>query len=649
MSPRSSPVDTSQRPYEVAIVGNDMLLAARPARAMQLAHALLACGFDLVVPVSWGDEAIAEHVLRTVVARGTSPAIFCACPSVRARLLATGSELAPHLISLVAPCVATARYLRALQPDATLRVTYIGRCEGGRDGEIERWVAPTELLAMLVGRGISLARQPAVFDSVVPPDRRRFFSQPGGCPTSSALADRAPERRLVTITDEEFSTELAQYLVSGENVLVDLAPLLACACCGGVGALLAGSPVGRDEIARLEPPPALSPILDLDLDLDISLEATIEPSPMAGEREVERRQAASDLATESEPLFPARLPGAQPIEPARLRAEQRRIAVTPAGVVSVPAHASPARESGASRASQASSVSSPLSPSSATAAEHLPHVRDAGSGELHASEQDRTPTTSPIQQVSYPSIGSGSSEPPVAEHHRPAETVSVRHRTPVHQVFHVGRLGPHPRAHASDGVVLPRAYVGRRPSASGLEESDPDGLSALPEVERPLRIDVEPLSATSGERRLPDEPIEASGGHQTAGAGPESRQEQPVSPPVAAPFDIHEPTATAGDASRAAAPAAGGTGVRPERLAVEAEARTRPAGVAVPPEASLAEATRGVRERSSSRSRIPAARAPLSSRERKLRSVFVFVASVVAVAALIVALAVILRRTPALH
>src|SRR5690606_23192889 len=98
MSPRP-PADTSARPYEVAIVGNDAVLAALPARPLQLAHAILACGYDLVVPVSWGEEVVAEHALRAISARGGAPAVFCACPTLRARLLASGSELAPFLIS----------------------------------------------------------------------------------------------------------------------------------------------------------------------------------------------------------------------------------------------------------------------------------------------------------------------------------------------------------------------------------------------------------------------------------------------------------------------------------------------------------------------------------------------------------------------
>jgi len=43
-----------------------MLLAALPGRPVQLAHAILAAGFDLVIPVSWGEEVLAEHALRVL-------------------------------------------------------------------------------------------------------------------------------------------------------------------------------------------------------------------------------------------------------------------------------------------------------------------------------------------------------------------------------------------------------------------------------------------------------------------------------------------------------------------------------------------------------------------------------------------------------
>lgn len=153
--------DPRTRTYKVALVGNDSLVAALPAlpaRPVQFAHAVLAYGFDLALPVSWGEEALAHAALQQLSAGGNKPVIFCACPSVRDRLLSAGSELAPHLISLVAPPVA----------------------------------------AQLSERGISVAAQPTVFDSVVPPDRRRPSAVRHLTPTRKMwhLARNAPHARV---------------------------------------------------------------------------------------------------------------------------------------------------------------------------------------------------------------------------------------------------------------------------------------------------------------------------------------------------------------------------------------------------------------------------------------------------------------------
>lgn len=409
MSPRP-PADTSARPYEVAIVGNDAVLAALPARPMQLAHAILACGYDLVVPVSWGEEVVAEHALRTISARGGAPAVFCACPTLRARLLASGSELAPFLISLVAPSVATARYLRALQPGVPLRITLIGGCPGAPDPSIDTRVAPRDFLHLLANRGIALDRQPAVFDSVVPPDRRRHFSLPGGCPAPRALESRAPDRRLVTITDDAFSSELAEHLLGHENVLIDLSPRLGCACCGGVGDHGHWGPTGREEILRHEPPRSPTPILDHDVVVSVVADVPTESTPLDAERQPSawrelRRPApppsespargwSRQEARRSEPAGPEprrrerdravvgeapreptgrlRLPGAVPIESARSRGARRHIAVTPSGAMSaVSAEAkgsgyweparTPALKSPAREGSAGSSATAPLS------------------------------------------------------------------------------------------------------------------------------------------------------------------------------------------------------------------------------------------------------------------------------------------------
>ncbi len=357
MSPRP-PADSESRRLTVAIVGNDAVLTALPSRTMQLAHALHACGFDFVVPVSWGEELVAREVLRVMATRDASPAIFCACPLQRARLLASGSELAPFLVSLASPTVATARYLRALHQSVPLHITAIGGCPDEPDPSIDVRIASLELHALLDAHGVLLAEQPDIFESVIPPDRRRYFSLPGGCPTPRMLELRVPERQVVTITDAAFADELGDVLLGGESVLVDLSPRLACVCCGGfvAGAGVGGG--GRDLILRQEPPRALSSLLEHGVVVDLSPEppdpGTRHRSRWPGDdapRDVGRstylppdsdawRGGATDLPTQMEssatidaagepvPMSPATPPAGQ-----RAVIDRPRIAVTPAGAV----------------------------------------------------------------------------------------------------------------------------------------------------------------------------------------------------------------------------------------------------------------------------------------------------------------------------
>jgi hypothetical protein len=267
MSLPSPRLERSSLP-SIAIVGNDAFLAAAPATPIQLAHACLASGFDIAIPGSWGDELIAAEVLRQLPSRDDEPAVMCSCPHVASRVLAAGSDLAAFLISLVSPPVAAARYVRALYEGRPIHVTYIGACPSADDPSIDARLTPDEFLVMLAERNISLATQPQVFDSVVPPDRRRWCSLPGGLPVSQLVAHESPGRSVVDIRTGDFSTELAQSLVAGESVLIDLAPRLACPCSGA----RAGIPAerAREAVMDLEPPRASAPIIEPEVSVSLS-------------------------------------------------------------------------------------------------------------------------------------------------------------------------------------------------------------------------------------------------------------------------------------------------------------------------------------------------------------------------------------------
>jgi hypothetical protein len=251
----------------VAILGVDALLAARPATPVQLAHACQAAGYAAVYPVSWGDELLATACVRRVAARGDEPAIFCACPHVSDALLEVGPDLARFLVPLVSPPVACARYLRALYGYSRVRITYIGACPGAHDPAIDARLTPMQFLGVLTQLDIALLEQPEVFESVLPPDRRRHRSIPGGAPTAETLSSEGDARTLVEIIDDDWKTELAQRLLLRGRALFDVAPSLGCHCAGarpGVSPAAA-----RPSVVALEPPRASSDVIDPNVAVDV--------------------------------------------------------------------------------------------------------------------------------------------------------------------------------------------------------------------------------------------------------------------------------------------------------------------------------------------------------------------------------------------
>lgn len=251
----------------VAILGVDALLAARPATPVQLAHACQAAGYAAVYPVTWGDELLAAACVRRVAARGDEPAIFCACPHVSDALLEVGSDLARFLVPLVSPPVACARYLRALYGYNRVRITYIGACPGAHDPAIDARLTPMQFLGVLTQLDISLQEQPEVFESVLPPDRRRHRSIPGGAPTVEMLASESTARTLVEIIDDDWKTELAQRLLSREPALFDVAPSLGCHCAGARPGVAPAA--ARPSVVALEPPRAASDVIDPHVAVDV--------------------------------------------------------------------------------------------------------------------------------------------------------------------------------------------------------------------------------------------------------------------------------------------------------------------------------------------------------------------------------------------
>lgn len=262
------------------ILGTDTVLAATPATAVQLSHACRAAGYEAVVPASWGDELIAARVLARLEVSG-GPAIQCSCPLVAERFAAHGDAIQPMLICTISPVVAAAEYLRALYAPARPAITFAGACGGGASDGIDVWLSSDELFSSLSERGIKLGDQPTEFETL-PPDRRRFHSEPGGVPVRAALRQLDPARTYVELHGPDFVVSAGQHLLAEESVLLDVSAALGCACAGATHGAAA---VARARVREHEPPRAPSPIVDhripIVLDAELARSKVLQPAAVS--------------------------------------------------------------------------------------------------------------------------------------------------------------------------------------------------------------------------------------------------------------------------------------------------------------------------------------------------------------------------------
>jgi hypothetical protein len=472
----------------VAIIGNDAVLAAAPATPVQLAHACLRRGYSMAVPASWGDELVASEALRRLASRARGPAVMCVCPFVRSRLLTPGPDLAPFLVSLVSPPVAAARYLRAVYADAGVHITYIGGCPGADDAAIDACLTPDAFLADLAEQNIALSEQPLVFDSIVPPDRRRWCSLPGGVPTAEVLWSDTDTRTLIEIDRDDVSTDLAQHIITHEHVLLDLAPSLGCACSGAVGSIPPRS--ARVAVTALEPPRALGPIIDpvvvVSLEVPVRADAASDggvDGQAAAERgpsDVREPRASDSLGAQATPP-PT---GAELEITSELEAE---IEASDADVVAECVVIAGESEPVDSRAAADNAAPTETT----TMDEDVTHITAPPTApEVAAPRADESVSASTADQPA----------PPPGED----DQLDVRRNTPSpNAVRHTPTSIP--KVTASDGRALPRAYVAKRrtPAAgmptvsdAGAPPAEQVGSPPPPPGDRPP--DLRDASAASG-------------------------------------------------------------------------------------------------------------------------------------------------------
>lgn len=240
-------------PLRVAILGNDAVLEARPATPVQLAQACLRASFDFVVPASWGEELIAHQYAESLGPYEGPAPVLCHCP-LAAQALGEHMETMPTL-ALASPPVATARYLRHVYEPRALVITYVGRCPGAVGPDLDAVVAPDRLLSILNDAGIAPTAQQEIYQSMIPPDRGRYASQPGGMPNAQFLA-RETGVSLQEVSPVALAAQRSA-IPAHERVALDCTRLAGCVCAAQPQAMVA-----------IEPPRRTVPVVarfDLDL------------------------------------------------------------------------------------------------------------------------------------------------------------------------------------------------------------------------------------------------------------------------------------------------------------------------------------------------------------------------------------------------
>ena len=273
-TPASMRIASARKPTTVPsllILGTDAALSASPATPVQLSHACLLAGYHAVIPSSWGDELIAAGVLERM-RYADGPRVQCSCPLVARRLATHGGTISDALLQFVSPPVATALYLRAAYAPTRPHITFAGGCPGAAHESLDAAMSSEELLDSLSRAGISLLLQPTEFDSVIPPDRRRYYSEPGGVPSRQALGQLSAPAELTEIKGDDVVLDLAQLLLSESRTLIDPSLVLRCCCSGAVGTAVPGSM--RERVRELEPPRAPTPVVDHSVSLALGTDVT---------------------------------------------------------------------------------------------------------------------------------------------------------------------------------------------------------------------------------------------------------------------------------------------------------------------------------------------------------------------------------------
>lgn len=142
-------------------------------KSHKLPAALRAAGFSQVWEAAAGAELVVR-ACRDLGVRMDRPAISPFCPGIVNIIERHYPEFIPNLLPLASPAVATARLIRSLHPDKSLKIIFIGPCIAKKGeimhpsvlGDINEVLTFAELQRLLDHKGIDFeGLEPAAFDS----------------------------------------------------------------------------------------------------------------------------------------------------------------------------------------------------------------------------------------------------------------------------------------------------------------------------------------------------------------------------------------------------------------------------------------------------------------------------------------------------
>ncbi len=255
--------------------------------AGQLVAALEELGFEQVVEVAVGADLVGDAYRELLEREPHSWHIATACPAVAEYVRRYNPELCDRLVPVVSPMVATARLVRALRPQETLRCVFLGPCVAkkleARDpllpGEVDEVLTFQELGRLFAQQGIDPEDCPPRPFALDLAGMGRAFPLVGGLMNSAGLERRLLNSHAMGLSGQQETTDVLRNLRPSDEEPLLIEAMMCRGCYSGPGMMRRDQRqqrkqrvieyvLGREHEARA--PESLSPEQLAALHLDLS-------------------------------------------------------------------------------------------------------------------------------------------------------------------------------------------------------------------------------------------------------------------------------------------------------------------------------------------------------------------------------------------